>query len=101
MGTALSWLKSQAAGWTVLPVDHYTALDLDQHASEAEIQVAFEAMQARVTASVWARVIGFVCGRSPMRLRRARDELCDPLQRQGYDLYLDRLRAMYRYPPQA
>jgi hypothetical protein len=100
MGTALTWLKRQTADWTVLPVDHYTALDINQHASEAEIRVAYEAMQARVTASVWASVMGFVCGRSPTRLRQARDELCDPLQRKGYDEYLDGLRAMYRYPPQ-
>lgn len=100
MGAALSWLKSQAAGWTVLPVDHYTALGLDPDASEANIQAAYEATLARVTASRWARVIGFVCGQSPTRLRRARDELCDPLLRPAYDAYLDRLRVGCRYPPQ-
>lgn len=100
MGNLLSSLKSLTTCWTVLPLGHYTALEVDQNATEEEIHVAFETMQARVTASAWARVVGFVCGRSPPRLRRARDELCDARERRGYDQYLDRLRTMYRYPPQ-
>jgi hypothetical protein len=100
MGNLSSWLRSLTTHWTVLPLDHYAALDVAQNATEAEIHAAFESMQSRVTSSVWTRVIGFVCGRSLPRLRRARDELCDARERRGYDQYLDRMRAMYRYPPQ-
>ncbi|WP_342132010.1 hypothetical protein [Hydrogenophaga sp. OTU3427] len=100
MAGALDRLRGWVAGWTVLPVDHYTALGLDPQASEAEIQAACEATLARVTASGWARVLGFVCGQSPTRLRRARDELCDPLLRPGYDRHLAMLRVLFRYPPQ-
>jgi hypothetical protein len=101
MSTVLKRFVSWLSEGTVLPVDYYTALNLDQDACEADIHAAYDVTLALVTASPWARFVGFVCGRSPARLQCARDELCDPLQRSNYDKHLDLQRALFKYPPQS
>lgn len=90
-----SWLSR----WRLVPLDHYTALEIDPAADAEEITRAHESMLRRVQSSTWRRCIAQLLGQSPACLLQARDELLDPVARRSYDAYLDRLRIIYSNPP--
>ncbi len=85
--------------FTLLPLDHYTALGIAQDAPASEIRAAYAIAVAEVSATRYSRVMGPLFGRSPARLNRACAELLDPLNRRDYDKYLDDLRVRFANPP--
>ena len=69
----------KTAMFNLLPLDHYTLLQITRHATPGEIRAAHERALARP-------------GHNRRRLDAACEELLDPARRRNYDKYLDDLR---------
>ena len=86
--------------FTLVPMDHYSALGIGRGATDLEIDTAFRQVSVRVAASRRTRALAMVFGRSPARLLLARSELLDPESRTRYDKHLEFLDAILKHPPQ-
>ena len=100
MNKLLQRIPPALARFSVVPVDHYTALGIDRGASDAQIEAAYADALERVTRSPWSKAEARICGRSPANLRTARDELLNPTERLSYDRYLDTIAILFSFPPQ-
>jgi len=78
--------------FSVIYLDHYTALGINEEATPAEIQVAFNQALKRFTERHRGAVVASILGRSMERLQLAHAELIDPEHRQKYDSYLSKCR---------
>ena len=99
MKSLLNAIRTRSAMFTLLPVDHYTALGIALDATNAEIEIAYQIAVDQVTRTRLSLIVGVLCGRSPARLQVACLELLDPASRRNYDEHLRLLRAMFIYPP--
>ena len=99
MKSLINAMRTRSAMFTLLPLDHYTALAIGPDATNAEIEIAYQIAVDQVTRTRVSRIVGVLCGRSPARLQLARLELLDPASRRNYDAHLRQVRSVFTYPP--
>lgn len=78
--------------FSVIYLDHYTALGINEEATPAEIEAAFNQALKRFTEKHIGTFVASILGRSMERLQLAHAELLDPERRQKYDSYLSKCR---------
>jgi hypothetical protein len=86
--------------FSLIPLDHYTALHIAQDATSEEVETAYAFAVIQVSATRISRLVGLLFGRSLLRLDAARAELLDSAKRKEYDKYLKNLRIWLSNPPQ-
>lgn len=86
--------------FSLIPLDHYTALRIAQDAMSEEVETAYVRAVNQVSATRFSRLAGLLFGRSLPRLAVARAELLNPAKRKAYDEYLENLCNWLSCPPQ-
>lgn len=96
---ALSGRLDRLGRYALFPLDHYTLLAIARGATASEVERGYQAACAAVEWTPLSVLAAVVWGRSPQRLRLARDELLDPVRRAAHDAELDALRRVLCSPP--
>lgn len=64
MKSLLNAIRTRFAMFTLLPLDHYTALGIGQDATNAEIEIAYQIAVDQVTRHRLSRIVGAIGARA-------------------------------------